>query len=465
MFYNTISASQTICSGSTATLTGNTGTGYSYQWQSSTTSSSTGFSNISGATGNNYTSSALTTTTYYRRIVSVSGCSSSNSNVVKVTTTPLPAAPTSLGGWSPSCNGYVASWSGSATKFYIDVSTTSTFDAGTIVSAYDNKDVGNVNSVTLTGLTSNTVYYFRVRAFGSSCLSTNSSTGTFTTLSIATPTNIRGDNASWCSYIARWDGSATKFYLDVATSNTFSVGTMIPAYSNLDVGNVNNLTLSGLLPNTVYYFRLRRLESCGLSGNSTVGSFTTLSIPIPTANTGYANCNDWVAQWNNASVDGYYLDVAIDNAFTNYVSGYQNLDVGNVISYIITGLARGGTYYYRVKSKTSCGSGGFSNVVTFMEKGNNSSNPGTISGAASICVGASTTFTNSGSNPSSGTWSIFNQSGVATITSAGVVTGTLAGVVSVVYTVGSGLFIFYIKNVNRYWRFSFSCVIKSNGLC
>jgi hypothetical protein len=82
---NAISSHKTICSGGTVDLTGNTGTGYSYQWQSSTTSASIGFSNISGATLDKYTSSALTTTTYFRRIVSVSGCSSSNSNVIMVT--------------------------------------------------------------------------------------------------------------------------------------------------------------------------------------------------------------------------------------------------------------------------------------------------------------------------------------------------------------------------------------------
>ncbi|RYF20634.1 MAG: T9SS sorting signal type C domain-containing protein [Flavobacteriales bacterium] len=154
---------------------------------------------------------------------------------------------------------------------------------------------------------------------------------------------------------------------------------------------------------------------------------------------GYASCNNWVAQWNNDSVDGYYLDVAIDNGFTNYLSGYQNLYVGNVISYTLTGLARGGTYYYRVRSKNYCGTSVNSNVVSFTEKGNGSSTPGTIAGgASSICNGASTTFTVSGSNPSNGTWSIFNQTGAATITSTGTVTGTKPGTVTVVYTVGSG---------------------------
>ncbi|SHF89206.1 Por secretion system C-terminal sorting domain-containing protein [Flavobacterium fluvii] len=101
---NTISVNQTICSGSTATLTGNSGTGYSYQWQSSTTSSSSGFSNISGATSSSYTSSSLATTTYYRRIVSVSGCSTSNSNVIKVTINPVNTVGTASSSPTPCIN-------------------------------------------------------------------------------------------------------------------------------------------------------------------------------------------------------------------------------------------------------------------------------------------------------------------------------------------------------------------------
>jgi hypothetical protein len=48
-----------------------TNSGYTYQWQSSTTSATTGFSNISGATSSTYTATGQTATTYYRVLV---GC-------------------------------------------------------------------------------------------------------------------------------------------------------------------------------------------------------------------------------------------------------------------------------------------------------------------------------------------------------------------------------------------------------
>ncbi|MEZ4988480.1 MAG: SdrD B-like domain-containing protein, partial [Saprospiraceae bacterium] len=62
------------------------GESISYQWQSSTTSASMGFSNIAGATMETYDAGPISGTTYYRVVATVSGCSngmcSDTSNVV-----------------------------------------------------------------------------------------------------------------------------------------------------------------------------------------------------------------------------------------------------------------------------------------------------------------------------------------------------------------------------------------------
>jgi gliding motility-associated-like protein len=87
---NTISASQTVCSGSPAsTLTG-TGTvsggvagSYTYQWQQSTNNGAT-WTNVSGATSATYNPGILSTgTTQFRRVVT-SGVCSNTSNVVNI---------------------------------------------------------------------------------------------------------------------------------------------------------------------------------------------------------------------------------------------------------------------------------------------------------------------------------------------------------------------------------------------
>ena len=60
---------------------------------------------------------------------------------------------------------------------------------------------------------------------------------------------------------------------------------------------------------------------------------------------------------------GYTLDVATNNSFTNYVTGYHNLDVGNTLSHSVTGLSTSTTYYYRVRAYNGNGTSGNSNVV------------------------------------------------------------------------------------------------------
>jgi hypothetical protein len=73
--------------------------------------------------------------------------------------------------------------------------------------------------------------------------------------------------------------------------------------------------------------------------------------------------NSFRANWTSVSgATGYRLDVARNNSFTNYVAGYQNLNVGNVLSRSVTGLNASTTYYYRVRAYNGTGTSGNSNV-------------------------------------------------------------------------------------------------------
>ncbi len=64
----------------------------------------------------------------------------------------------------------------------------------------------------------------------------------------------------------------------------------------------------------------------------------------------------FTANWTASSgATKYYLDVATDSGFTSLVTGFNNLDVGNVTSYAVTGLTPATTYYYRVRANNSAG--------------------------------------------------------------------------------------------------------------
>lgn len=113
-------------------------------------------------------------TTYYYWVISYnSGCTGApNFNLTGIlnnntTTCSTPTVATAASGITG--NDFVANWNlvAGATDYTIDVAT----DAGfaSILPAYNNLSVGNVSSHTITGLTSLTAYYYRVRAIGASC--------------------------------------------------------------------------------------------------------------------------------------------------------------------------------------------------------------------------------------------------------------------------------------------------------
>jgi hypothetical protein len=88
---NTISPDQNGCAGfNPQTLTGTNVTGgdgtYTYLWESSTTSNSTGFGPATGTNNSEvYNPGSLSQTTWYRRTVTSSSCTGNNSNVIEIT--------------------------------------------------------------------------------------------------------------------------------------------------------------------------------------------------------------------------------------------------------------------------------------------------------------------------------------------------------------------------------------------
>jgi len=72
---------------------------------------------------------------------------------------------------------------------------------------------------------------------------------------------------------------------------------------------------------------------------------------------------NWMASVN---ATGYYLDVATDEAFTTFVPGYENLDVGNVTTYSVT-AQNVVTHYYRLSAYNTFGTSAESNIITVFD--------------------------------------------------------------------------------------------------
>lgn len=95
----------------------------------------------------------------------------------------------------------------------------------------------------------------------------------------ATPSSPPINSASAVNstdFTANWSAStgAASYYLDVSASATFSPN--LPSYNNLNVGGVTSYNVTGLTPNTPYYYRVRASNSCGTSSNSGNASCTTV---------------------------------------------------------------------------------------------------------------------------------------------------------------------------------------------
>jgi hypothetical protein len=120
----------------------------------------------------------------------------------------------------------------------------------------------------------------------------------------------------------------------------------------------------------------------------------TISAPVAIQETG-VSVSGLTANWNAVTgANGYYLDVATDIGFTTFVSGYENLFVGNALTKAVSGLNSGQAYYYRVRSSNGYQVSTSSNVIsTASLYGYTLTSTGTGTGVSTIELIVSNTVT------------------------------------------------------------------------
>jgi hypothetical protein len=147
----------------------------------------------------------------------------------------------------------------------------------------------------ITGLASNTKYYYRVRAHNSAGWGAYSGVGDFTTTGGApsVPGTVTQTSRTQTSLTTSWapsaanGGTGLSYTCDMATSNTF--GTILSTYT----GATPSHTFTGLTAATTYWFRVKATTSLGTSSYSSAVSLTTL------ATTTYTDDGDFVTRVNN----------------------------------------------------------------------------------------------------------------------------------------------------------------------
>ena len=162
--------------------------------------------------------------------------------------------------------------------------------------------------------------------------------------------------------------SASGTYCDTTTLTASLSGVGTIYWQNTTTGGTSTATPSSsqvITTSGTYYFRAFNAGCWGTEGSAAVTvNYSPVAPPVATIATSVITTS-FSANWGAVTnATAYYLDVSTSATFATFVTGYNNLLVGNVVTYSVTGLVSGTTYYYRVRAFSPCATTVSSNVIT-----------------------------------------------------------------------------------------------------
>lgn len=139
------------------------------------------------------------------------------------------------------------------------------------------------------------------------------------------------------------------------TQNVIYIGTTSGTRSELLTAICNKINWSG--SNTTR--QIMPSVSFTIDGGS--ATIPTPPIAIDASN---ISSNSFTANWQaSTGATSYSIDVSELSDFSNFISGYENLNVGNISNYSIANLNFDTDYFYRVRASNSAGTSDNSNVI------------------------------------------------------------------------------------------------------
>jgi len=287
-----------------------------------------------------------------------------------------------------------------------NASTTVTFEYGLTVAygtvipgvpgTVTGTSVTNVNAA-LTGLLPNTLYHYRINGVNTGGTA-NGGDMTFTT-SIIPPAVVTTAATAVTGTTATLNGTVNANNVSSTVSFdyglTVAYGTNVPGVPLTVTGTAvtpSLASLTGLIPNTLYHFRINAVNSGGTANGSDM-TFTTPAVaPVATTTvaslvtTSSATLNG-IINANNSSTTGSF-DYGLTVAYGSTVAGVPSPVAGSAnsnVSAALSGLTNNTNYHFRVKGVNSAGTtnGG---DLTFLTGCPAPSPAGAISGPLTVCA-------------------------------------------------------------------------------
>jgi cysteine-rich repeat protein len=305
---------------------------------------------VDSVTSHSVTLSGLTpSTTYNYRVRSGDAAANESfvANATFATVAPPDSAPptiTAVAATSITVSGSIITWTtNEAATSYVDYGPTVAYGstAGDAVLATS-------HSVSLTGLSENTTYNFRVRSADVAANEAISANSTFKTLDATAPlitlvatTNITtsGARITWTTNEAA--DSLVEYGPTVAYGSTKSDAIATTSHQ---------VDLTGLAPDATYNYRVKSKDAANNLATSGNFTFKTLKPPPPTISS---------IQVTNITQTGARILWTTDTAANSTVNygpttayGSTVTDAANVTNHLVvlTGLTKGATYNFRVRS-------------------------------------------------------------------------------------------------------------------
>jgi hypothetical protein len=257
-----------------------------------------------------------------------------------------------------------------ATSYALQVSTDSSFSNSSAI--HYNQGGITTTSQTISDLTSQTIYYWRVNATNAGGTGIWSTIYHFTT-NVGTPESvvlrspINGAQGQSLSMVLSWDtvSGASSYSLQVSTDSAFASSVIV----NKTEITLPTQTINGLNNNTVYYWRVNAVNTAGTGVWSSLHYFTTvLAAPVPStpANNVTNQAVSLTLAWKAVTAaNTYALQVSTDSTFVTENSNAYNKGGLAATSQVVSDLLNSTVYYWRVNGSNAGGTGSWSAVYSF----------------------------------------------------------------------------------------------------